>query len=347
MSSANAIDRRGLLAAIAAFVMWGFFPLYWYLLKTVPAMQIIAHRVIWCGLFVVGFLLLRDGPGWLRAALSGRRVGRMLVLSSVLISCNWGVYIWAVTNGRVVEASLGYFINPLVNVLVGVLLLGESLNRAQWTAIAVAGVGVLWLALIHGDPPWIALFLACSFGMYGLIRKVAAVESVPGLAVESLILLPAALGWILWEEASGRGVFAQVSFGTDVLLIVGGGLTALPLIGFAYGARRIPYSLAGVLQYIAPTLQLLCGVLLLGESFSGTQAIGFSCIWLALLIYAVDGWRGARAASRAMPAATTDAEPHCDLHVPAVDGAAPICEPAEAASVDVDGQAPDQRDRPA
>lgn len=345
MSSVNAIDRRGLLAAIAAFVMWGFFPLYWYLLKTVPAMQIIAHRVIWCGLFVIGFLWLRDGSGWLRSALSGRRVGRMLVLSSVLISCNWGVYIWAVTNGRVVEASLGYFINPLVNVLVGVLLLGESLNRAQWTAIGGATVGVLWLAFVHGDPPWIALFLACSFGMYGLIRKVAAVESVPGLAVESLILLPAALGWILWEEMSGRGVFAQVSVTTDVLLIVGGGLTALPLIGFAYGARRIPYSLAGVLQYIAPTLQLLCGVLLLGESFSGTQAIGFSCIWLALLIYAVDGWRNSRAASRAAPAAAIEAEPHCDLHVPAVDGAAPICEPAEPVLVAADGDVMDQRDR--
>jgi chloramphenicol-sensitive protein RarD len=336
MNSANAIDRRGLLAALAAFVMWGFFPLFWYLLKSVPALQIIAHRVVWCGLFVVGFLLLRDGRGWLRAALSGHRVGRMLVLSSVLISCNWGVYIWAVTNGRVVEASLGYFINPLVNVLVGVLLLGESLNRAQWVAIAGAGVGVLWLAFIHGDPPWIALFLACSFGTYGLIRKVAAVESVPGLAVESLILLPAALGWIVWEEMSGRGVFGQISLSTDLLLIVGGGLTALPLIGFAYGARRIPYSLAGVLQYIAPTIQLLCGVLLLGETFSGTQAIGFSCIWLALLIYAVDGWRRSKAAARALPVESSESIPHCDSHVPAVDGAAPVCEPAEAVLSDVE-----------
>jgi len=323
MTPAPSVDRRGLFAAVFAFALWGVFPLYWYLLKAVPALQIIAHRVIWCGVFVVGYLLLREGSGWLRQALAGRKVGRMLVLSSVLISCNWGIYIWAVTSGRVVDASLGYFINPLVNVLLGVVVLHERLNRAQWLAVAVAALGVLWLTLVHGQPPWIALALACSFGLYGLIRKTAAVDAVPGLAIESLILFPIALGWLLWVEWQGAGAFANGDLTSDALLVFGGALTALPLIGFAYGARRIPYSLAGLLQYIAPTLQLLCGVLLLGESFDALQAVGFGCIWAALAIYAADGWR--RAQSPPAPA-----EPHCDAHVPSVDGAAPVCEGVDA-----------------
>jgi len=317
-ANASAIDRGGLFAAILAYVLWGVFPLYWYLLKHVPALQIIAHRVIWCGVFVIGYLWWRDGGQWLRSALAGPRVGRMLLVSSLLISTNWGIYIWAVTNGKVVDASLGYFINPLVNVLFGVLLLGERLNRAQWSAVSLAAVGVLWLALSQGQWPWIAITLAVSFSIYGLIRKVAAVESVPGLAVESLYLLPLALGWVLWAAWSGEGAFATQSRSVDALLIVGGMLTAIPLIGFAYGARRIPYSLAGILQYISPTMQLLCGVLVLGEPFAEDRAVGFGCIWLALAIYATDGWRRARAAPSSV------SEPPCDANVPSVDGAAPM-----------------------
>lgn len=297
--STPASDRRGLLAAIFAFALWGVFPLYWSLLKQVPSLQIIAHRVIWCGVFVIGYLLIVDGRGWLRQALSGQRVGRMLLMSSLLISCNWGLYIWAVTHDRVVESSLGYFINPLVNVLLGVLVLRERMTRAQWLAVAVAALGVLWLALVHGRPPWIALALATSFGFYGLIRKLAAVEAVPGLAVESAILFPLALGWVLLEGWRGVGAFASGDLATDGLLIVGGALTALPLVGFAYAARRIPLTTIGLLQYLSPTLQLLCGTLLLGEPFERTQAVGFACIWTALAIYALDGWRRARAPARA------------------------------------------------
>ena len=296
------VDRRGLLAAISAFALWGVFPLFWHLLKAVPSMQIIAHRVIWCGVFVVGYLLLTDGRSWLRQALAAPKVARLLLVSSILISINWGIYIWAVTHGRVIEASLGYFINPLVNVLLGVLVLHERLNRAQWSAVAIAAVGVLWLALIHGEPPWIALALACSFGVYGLIRKLVAVESIPGLAIESLFLFPLALIWLLWAEWQGVGVFAKGDIASDALLIVGGALTAIPLIGFAYGARRIPYSLIGLLQYIGPSLQLLCGVFILGESFDRMQAVGFGCIWVALLIYAADGWRRLTAARTATAA---------------------------------------------
>lgn len=303
MTTPPAVDRRGLLAAIFAFALWGVFPLYWHQLKAVPALQIIAHRVIWCSVFVVGYLLLSDGRGWLRRALSGAKVGRSLLLSSVLISSNWGIYIWAVTHDRVVDASLGYFINPLVNVLLGVLVLRERLNRAQWLAVAIAALGVLWLGLVHGRPPWIALALAASFGVYGLIRKLVAVEALPGLAIESLILFPIALVWLLGAQWQGVGAFAVGDLRSDTLLVVGGALTALPLIGFAYGARRIPYTLTGLLQYISPTLQLLCGVLILGESFDIGQAIGFGCIWAALAIYAADGWRRAQISARPTDAA--------------------------------------------
>jgi chloramphenicol-sensitive protein RarD len=207
MPAAGGSDHRGLAAAIAAYALWGVFPLYWHLLKAVPALQIIAHRVIWCGVFVVGYLLIREGGGWLRRALAGPKVGRMLLVSSLLISCNWGIYIWAVTNGRVVDASLGYFINPLVNVVLGVMVLRERLNVAQWSAVAIAAAGVAWLWAASGAPPWIALALAGSFAVYGLIRKTAAVDAVPGLAIESLFLLVPALAWLAWATAQGEGRF--------------------------------------------------------------------------------------------------------------------------------------------
>ena len=318
MTDTPAIDRKGLSAAIGAYVLWGVFPVYWYFLRHVPALEIIAHRILWCAVFVIGYLVAREGFGWLRTALARPRVGRLLVLSAVLISFNWGVYIWAVTHGRVVEASLGYFINPLVNVLLGVLVLRERLNRAQWTAVAIAAAGVLWLAFQHGQPPWISLALALSFAFYGLIRKVAQVDAIPGLAIESGVMLLPALAWLGWLQWQGQANFLDGRAGSDWLLVFGGVLTALPLVGFAYGARRVPYSLVGILQYISPTLQLLTGVWLLGEAFSGTQAVGFAAIWAALLIYAADGlWR-----SRHRPA-TAPIE-HCATDVPACDGAAPL-----------------------
>jgi chloramphenicol-sensitive protein RarD len=310
------IDRRGLAAALAAYAMWGVFPLYWYLLKAVPALQIIAHRVLWCAVFVAGWLLLREGRGWWRRALSGPRVGRMLCASAVLISANWGVYIWAVTHGRVVEASLGYFINPLVSVLLGVLVLHERLARVQWLAVGLAALGVAWLTFVHGSLPWISLWLAATFAVYGVIRKLAAVDAMPGLAIESLVLTPFALAWLLYAEARGEGAFAHGDLARDLLLALGGALTALPLIGFAYGARRIPYTLVGLLQYLSPTLQLMIGVMLLGEAFTREQAIGFGCIWFALALYALHGWRSARASAK-------DAAAPCDEHVPPCDGGAP------------------------
>ena len=308
MRTESTIDRPGLLAAIAAYAIWGVFPLFWYLIRDVASLEIIAHRVIWCCLFVVGYLLWRDGRRWLRDALAGRHVLRWLTLSSVLISCNWGIYIWAVTHGRVIDASLGYFINPLVNVVIGVVVLKERLNRTQWFAVGLAALGVAWLTLRFGQPPWIALALAFSFAFYGLIRKTAHVEAVPGLAIESLILVVPALGYAAWLAAQDQAAFLSGGAARDALLIVGGALTALPLIGFAFGARRIPYSLTGVLQYVAPTLQLLCGVWILGEPFVGSQLVGFGLIWLALVLYAADGLRRNRR-QKQRPAAVASAWP--------------------------------------
>lgn len=290
--AAGAEARRGAVAAVAAFVAWGLFPLYWRQLIEIPPFQITAHRVVWCTVFVVGYLIWRQGPGWLRAALKGPRAIAMLMASSLLIGCNWLLYIWAVNSGHVVESSLGYFINPLVNVLLGVAVLHERLNSRQWLAVALAAAGVAWLTWSLGRAPWIALSLAVSFGLYGLIRKLVSVESIPGLGVESLAMFVPALAYLIWCEQTGVAGFGRVGTYEDALMIFSGIATALPLIWFAYGARRIPYSMVGIIQYIGPTLQLLTGVLLFKEPFTHNQLIGFGCIWAALGLYALDGvWR--------------------------------------------------------
>jgi chloramphenicol-sensitive protein RarD len=298
--SAARIDRRGVWVAVFAYVIWGVMPLYWHLLKAVPSLQIIAHRIVWSAVFVVGWLTWQRRD-WLRSALSRPRVGWMLALSGVLIAFNWGLYIWAVNAGHVVESSLGYFINPLVNVLFGVLFLRERLTRMQWASVALASVGVLWLTIQYGHPPWIAIGLALSFALYGLIRKLAAVESIAGLGVESVYLFAPALAMLLWGEAHGSGGFVGGwGLGLDVLLVVGGALTALPLIGFAYAVRRVPLSVVGLLQYISPTMQFLIGVLVLGEAFDHDRAIGFVFIGVALALFAGDGvWRSQRRAALA------------------------------------------------
>ena len=299
MSGAT-LDRRGVWIAVAAYVAWGLMPLYWHLLKVVPAMQIMAHRVVWSALLVCGWLGFKYGRGWLRETLSRPHATWMLALSGVLIAFNWGLYIWAVNAGHVVESALGYFINPLLSVMLGVLVLHERLNRVQWASVAIAAVGVLWLTLSYGRFPWIALALAASFGIYGLVRKLLGVPPVRGLGVESLYLLVPALAFLAWSEANGSGhLFAHADaagWGAGVigLLVFGGVLTSLPLIGFAAAVQRIPYSLVGLLQYISPTLQLLVGVLVMHEAFDRDRAIGFGFIWIALALYAGEGLLRAR-----------------------------------------------------
>ena len=290
-----AVDRRGLAVTAATFVIWGVVPVYWHLLKAVPALQIMAHRVVWSALLVVGWLLLRDGWGWLRRLAAQPRALPALALSSVLIAFNWGLYIWAVNAGHVVETSLGYFINPLVNVVLGVLVLHERLRRLQWIAVGCAALGVAWLTVSAGSPPWIALGLAASFGLYGLVRKLVAVDPVAGLGLESLYLFLPALAYVLWAEAGHGGGFSGAwGLGTDLLLVFGGVVTAVPLVGFAYGVRRIPLSVVGLLQYIAPTLQFLIGVFVFAEPFDRSRLVGFACIWLALAVFVVDGLRNSR-----------------------------------------------------
>jgi chloramphenicol-sensitive protein RarD len=280
---------KGLTAGAVAFAIWGLFPLYFHPLRQISAFQVIAHRVVWSCLFVLVWTAMRGELPTLRATLVNRSVVWRLAISAMLISISWIVYVWAIMNGHIVESSLGYFINPLVNVLLGVALLSERLTRAQWTAVALAATGVVYLTIVAGSPPWIALALAFSFGFYGLIRKVVKVESLPGLATETLLLLPFAVVYLFWCESAGTGALGHTGPAIAALLIGSGPLTAIALFLFAYGARLLPYSTVGVLQYIAPTLQLACGVFAFHEQFERTRAIGFALIWAALLIYAGEG----------------------------------------------------------
>lgn len=289
--------NRALAAAAGAYFIWGLWPLYWRLLESIPALQIMAQRVVWCASFVLLYLILRYRLAWLAPLRASPRVLMLLVVTALLIGCNWWLYIWAVNAGHVVETSLGYFINPLVSVALGVLVLRERLNPRQWLAVAIALSGVAYLTFAFGQPPWIALGLALSFGAYGLLRKVAHVGAVPGLAVESAVLLLPALAILLATSGGSGQIFAGLDAWTVGLLIATGPTTALPLIWFAYGARRVPLSLMGILQYIAPSLQLLCAVLVFNEPFTRTHLIGFACIWAALAIYAADGLYRLRSAA--------------------------------------------------
>ena len=304
MNPALSAERGGLWVAIASFVLWGLMPLYWHLLKMVPSLQIVAHRVVWSTLLVVAWLLWKSGRGWLRAALARPRAAWMLALSGALIGFNWSLYIWAVNAGHVVESSLGYFINPLLNVVLGVVFLHERLSRVKWLAVAFAAAGVAWLTVQFGQPPWIAICLALSFALYGLLRKLLAIDAVAGLGVESVYLFLPAIAVVAWGEMHGQGGFLPLNgvdawgAGADALLIFGGALTALPLIGFAFAVRRVPLSVVGLLQYIAPTLQFLTGVFVFHEAFDQQRLVGFVLIWIGLAIFASESvWRARRQAA--------------------------------------------------
>src|SRR5215469_6612579 len=301
------LSPRGLAAGMAAFVLWGLFPIYFHALSAVPALQIIAHRIVWSALFLVGWMALRGQLGLLSATITQPALLARLALTALLISGNWLVWVWSVTHNHIVDTSLGYYINPLVNVLLGVIVLREHLNRAQWTAIGLAALAVLYLGLLAGRPPWIAGALAVSFSLYGFVRKIISVDALPGLTTETLLLMPLAAGYLAWCQWSGSGALTTQGPVVAALLIASGLVTAIPLFLFAYGARALPYSTVGVLQYLAPTLQLLCGVALFHESFGPATAAGFALIWLALIVYAADGlWRAHRAA-RAGAAGTSPA----------------------------------------
>lgn len=296
--------RNGLLATTLAFVIWGLFPLYWRLLIEVPSFLIIAHRVIWSAVLLVGGLAIVRGWGWLREVWATPRRFWLLGLSSLLIGANWSLYIWAVNAGHVVETSLGYFINPLLSVVLGVVVLRERLGRLQWLAVALAALGVAWLTWQSGRAPWIAIGLSITFGLYGLLRKLVVVEAVTGLGVESLFMLAPALAFALWaENGYGGGFISGWGWRNDALLVLAGVVSAVPLIAFAYGVRRIPLSVVGLLQYIGPTLQFLIGVLVLHEPFASSQLVGFGLIWAGLAVFAVNGVRAAARSRTRAPAA--------------------------------------------
>lgn len=282
--------QRGIVQASLAYACWGVFPLYFKALQAVPPLELLAHRIAWSLLFVGAVLAWQRRWAWLGPALHDPRVLRSFAASALLIALNWFLYIWAVVNDRIVESSLGYFINPLVNVLLAALVLKERLRRMQWAAVALAALGVAWLTWQAGTPPWIALALAASFACYGLLRKTAPLGALEGLAMETLMLAPLALGLLGWLAWQGDARFTAVGPGTQALLVAAGPITAIPLLLFAAGARLIPFALLGLLQYIGPTLQLLVGVLVFGEPFGTERALGFALIWAALALYSAESW---------------------------------------------------------
>jgi chloramphenicol-sensitive protein RarD len=287
-------------ATAAAFLIWGLFPLYIAGLSRVSALQITAHRVAWSCVFVLAVLAVRRQLGTIGEALRRPGVLAWLAASAILVSVNWLAFVWAVNNNQTVEVSLGYYINPLLNVVLGILVLKERLNRVQWITVAIATAGVAYLTFETGRVPWIALAVASSFGVYGLIRKIAKVDALPGLAIEMILLMPFAVGYLIWCEAHGIGALGHVGGFTDTLLVLSCVVTATPLAMFSYGARVLPYSTVGILQYIAPTLQLICAVFIMGEPFQRARAVGFALIWVALAVYAVDGVLRSRRVARAI-----------------------------------------------
>lgn len=284
--------RGGLLLGLGAYTFWGVLPLYFRLLAAVPALEVLAHRVIWSlVLLVVVVSVMRRWPT-VRAAMN-RRTLLLLVGSAALIGVNWLIYIWAVNNGHTLAGSLGYFINPLLNVALGVIVLGERLRRWQGIAIALAATGVAAMALVALDTLWISLSLAVTFGLYGLARKVVAIDSLGGLTVETMLLAPASLAYVLIIGREGAGAFGQ-TIATDALLVLLGAFTALPLLMFAAAARLLPYSTLALLQYVAPTLQFLVAVVVFGEPLLPLHLLVFGLIWIGCAVFAWDTVRAAR-----------------------------------------------------
>ncbi len=281
--------NKGIWYAIAAYGVWGVLPLYWKALHAVPSAQIMMHRVVWSFLFLVVLISLRRE--WTR--LRGEVTTRILLsyaAAGVLLGINWYAYIWGVNAGFVIETSLGYFINPLVSVVLGVVFFKENLTGRQWIPIGLAALGVLYLTFSYGQFPWLAILLALTFGFYGLIKKLAPLGSLYGVTLETLTLLLPSLGYLLFVEFRGEGAFGHTGITTLVLLVLTGVVTSTPLLLFAKAAHRIPLSMVGILQYISPSLQFLIGLYIFKESFDLHRLIGFGMIWVALAIYSAGGW---------------------------------------------------------
>jgi chloramphenicol-sensitive protein RarD len=303
MASAAELEKtrhvKGLAAGLGAFILWGVFPLYFKFLKEIPVLELMSHRIIWSLVFVIGIIAVTGRFVQLKEAISNRKTVMVFLATTTLIAINWVTFVWAITNDHVLEASLGYYINPLVNVVLGMLFLGEKLNKWQGSAIALAATAVILLTVQVGAVPWVSLTLAFSFGFYGLFRKKVQVESVVGLTIETALLTPICLAFMgfliatdnLQGGQNNGGFYELPIFG---LLVVSGLITAIPLILFSYGAQRLKLATVGVLQYIAPTIQAIMAVYLFDEEFSSAQGMAFGLIWIGLMIYTFDAIRSVK-----------------------------------------------------
>jgi len=290
----------GHLCGIAAFFMWGLLPIYWKQLDAVPSLQLVAHRVVWSSLTFVP--LLWWWGGWRQIGRARERPGVLPrhLAAAMLVAANWLGFVWGVTHGRMIECSLGYYLTPLASVLLGVTVLGERLRPAQWVAVGIATVGVTWIAAGYHEFPWIAIFLAATFSAYGLVKKKGALDPLPSLALETVLLLLPAIGYLAAEHAAQRGGFGSHGAATNLLLVAAGPATVAPLLCFTVAVRRIPLSTVGLLQYIGPTLQFLVGALIYGEPFDSARLVGFMIVWGALVLFAIDSLRHAAARRRSL-----------------------------------------------
>jgi chloramphenicol-sensitive protein RarD len=286
--------RAGVASGLTAYVLWGLFPLYWGFLEPATPAEVLAARVVF-SLASLALLVTAVGQ-WatVRAVLADRRRLVILAVAAVVVSVNWGVFIWSVDNGHVVDASLGYFINPLVSIALGVVVLRERLRRLQWLAVAIAALAVLYATVSLGRLPWIALVLAFSFGVYGLAKKLAGVDAIASLTVEMVLLTPIALAYIGWLWTQGELAFGSYGWGHALLMVGAGPVTALPLLFFGFAAHRVPLSVLGPLQYVAPSLQLVIGVWVFDELMSPERWLAFVGVWIALVVFTVDALRNSR-----------------------------------------------------
>ena len=290
--------NKGTIYAVFAYLLWGFLPVFWKQLQKVPANEILCHRMVWSLVFALILLISRRRWKWLKLIRSKPRILITYFVTASMLAVNWFVYIWSVNHNYIVETSLGYFINPLIYVLLGFIILKERPRLWQWVAIGIATIGVLYLTLSYGTFPWIALTLACTFGLYGLLRKTSSLNALEGLSLETALLFLPALFFLLYLEGSSSGSFGHVEISTLVLLILTGVVTGVPLLLFAAAARRIPLTSIGILQYIAPTFQFLLGVFIYKEVLDKTRLLGFIIIWIALVIYTVESIKYIRIRNR-------------------------------------------------
>ncbi len=293
--------NKGILYGIAAYILWGVFPVYWKLVHEVPAVQVIGHRIGWSFILLILYILLtRQWQAFRSAALTPKTLG-IYSIAAVLLTINWLVYVWGVNAGFIVETSLGYFINPLLSVLLGVIFLRERLRPMQWVPVGLAAAGVIYLTAVYGRLPWIALTLAFSFGLYGLVKKVAPLGSLYGLTLETGIVFPIAIIYLAFVQFNGSGAFMHGTPLVDAVLVGAGLVTIIPLLMFASAARQIPLTLVGLLQYIAPTLQFLIGVFIYKEAFDHSHLMGFGIVWIALIIFWLESFFAHRSAARPIP----------------------------------------------